>query len=313
MKKEQILGILKDIHPSAKLPTNLGMEISGNHLYINLKGKGVVANMQTDESAFEGWCIVLKAAIPQIEQVILNWEDPIYHIEKETAQKAHYMRFLMRVSNFRYAYTWFHVSDCRCGEVNEMKKILDSKELVVNYPNKGCNSKIDKEKKPEAHLERKLVSLWRKECPVTDEQLPVGLFRNGVVSKATTLTPRGASQIDLWQLDGNTMRVYELKVKGNESIGIISELMFYVCTIRNILNGYINYPNLDKAKSYRHFKDFADAVADNRIKNIVGCFTAPRLHPLMESDYIKDQIFMILNANNLGIEFEYKNISDIAE
>lgn len=289
------------------------MKISGKNLYINLKGKGVVANMQTDESAFEGWCIVLKAAIPEIEQVILNWEDPIYHIGKETTQKAHYMRFLMRVSNFRCAYTWFSVSDCRCGEVNEMKKILDSKELVVNYPNKGCNPKIDKEKKPEAYLERKLVSLWRKECPVTDEQLPVGLFRNGVVSKATTLTPRGASQIDLWQLDGNTMRVYELKVRGNESVGIISELMFYVCTIRNIVNGYINYPNLDKAKSYRHLKDFADAVADNRIKNIVGYFTAPRLHPLMESDYIKNQIFMILNANNLGIEFEYKNISDIAE
>ncbi len=50
--------------------------------------------MQTDESAFEGWCVVLKAAIPEIKQVILNWEDPIYHIDKETTQKAHYMRFI---------------------------------------------------------------------------------------------------------------------------------------------------------------------------------------------------------------------------
>lgn len=313
MQKEQILGILKNIHLSAKLPTNIGVEISGETLYITLKGKGVVANMQTDESAFEGWCIVIKAAIPEIKQVILNWEDPIYHADKETAQKAHYMRFLMRVSNFRRAYTWFGVSDCRCREVNEMKRILDSKELVVNYPPKGCNPKIDKEKKPEAYLERKLVNLWSKECPVTDEQLPVGLFRNGVVSKATTFTPRGASQIDLWQLDGNTMRVYELKVKGNESIGIISELMFYVCTIKNIVDGYINYPDLSKTESYRHVKEFADAVAEKRVQNIVGYFTAPRLHPLMESNLCKEQIFSILNANSIGVEFEYKNISDITE
>lgn len=313
MNKEQILGILKKIHLTAKLPTNIGVEISGETLYIKLKGKGVVANMQTDDSAFEGWCVVLKAAIPEIKQVILNWEDPIYHIDKETAQKAHYMRFLMRVSNFIRAYAWFGVSDGRCREVNEMKKILDSKQLVVNYPQKDCNAKIVKEKKPEAYLERKLVNLWSKDCPVTDEQLPVGLFLNGSVSKGTTFTPRGASQIDLWQLDGNTMRVYELKVKGNESIGIISELMFYVCTIRNIVDGYINYPDFGKTEPYRHVKDFADAVANNRIKNIVGCFTAPRLHPLIESNKCKEQIFKILNANSIGVEFDYKNISDIAE
>lgn len=72
--KGQILGILKDIYPSAKLPSNIDVKISGDCLFINLKGKGVVANMQTDESAFEGWCIVLKAALPEIGSVILDWD-----------------------------------------------------------------------------------------------------------------------------------------------------------------------------------------------------------------------------------------------
>lgn len=84
--------------------------------------------MQTDESAFEGWCVVLKAALPGIEHVILNWDTPAYAIGKESAQKAHYNRFLMRAANFRRAYLWFKVADNRKNE-----------------------------KKPEAVLERKLV------------------------------------------------------------------------------------------------------------------------------------------------------------
>lgn len=186
--KGQILGILKDIYPSAKFPSNIDVKISGDCLFINLKGKGVVANMQTDESAFEGWCIVLKAALPEIGSVILDWDSPAYIAGKENVQKAHYTRFLMRAANFRRAYSWFYVSDSRCHEVDELQSMLDNGDVVVNYPKKDCSKDIGKDKKPEAYLERKLVDLWRQECPVTDEQLPVGLFRNGVVSEAGTLT-----------------------------------------------------------------------------------------------------------------------------
>ena len=312
MEKEQILEIIRNIHPSAKLPSNMDVKTSGVCLFINLKGKGVIANMQTDESAFEGWCVVLKAALPGIERVILNWDTPAYTIGKENAQKAHYNRFLMRVANFRCAYSWFKVADNRKDEVDDIQSMLLSGGVVVNYPKKECGEVSDNEKKPEAVLERKLVDLWGKECPVTDEQLPVGLFTNGKVSKENTFTPRGASQIDLWQLDGSTMHVYELKVKNNEKVGIISELMFYVCTIKNIVDGNIRYPDISNAKNYRHFKDFADAVATNKIENIIGYFTAPRFHPLIESNQLNNKILAILNANTLGIEFEYKNISHLA-
>ena len=189
----------------------------------------------------------------------------------------------MRVSNFKQAYSWFNIAEDRIPEVNKMQKLLESKTIVVNFPQRDCNPVTDPNKKPEAVLERKLVELWKKTSPVTDEQLPVGLFRNGKVSKENTLTPRGASQIDLWQLDNDTMRIYELKVKGNEAIGIISELMFYVCTIKNIVDGLIKYPDVSNVKSYRHFKDFVNAVTNKDIKSVIGYFTAPRLHPLLES------------------------------
>lgn len=44
MQKEQILEIIRNIHPSAKLPSKMNVETSGDCLFINLKGKGAVAN-----------------------------------------------------------------------------------------------------------------------------------------------------------------------------------------------------------------------------------------------------------------------------
>ena len=269
--------------------------------------------MQTDESAFEGWTIVLKSALPGLNKVCLDWERPVFNASKRNAQQAHYRRFLMRVANFKQAYSWFYISKEQVAEVNNMQELIESNTIAVNFPKNECGDVAYPDKKQEAVLERKLVESWRKNCPITDEQLPVGLFRNGKVSMDNTLTPGRLSQIDLWQLDNDTMRIYELKVKGNEAIGIISELMFYVCTIKNIVDGHIKYPNVRKVKSYRHFKDFADAVANGKIKNIIGYFTAPRLHSLLESPKLKDKIIEMLNANNLGIKFEYKNISDTTE
>lgn len=311
MNKDRILHLLKKITSTAKLPSQLDFEVSGNCLYIKVSERGVVANMQYDSSAFEGWAVVIKAAIPEVESVILDWEDPKYTPEKKGAQKAHYNRFLMRVANFKRGYSWFNIAERRKEAVDTVQDLLESKTLVVNFPKKPCSTEVDKEKKPEAYLERELVKLWSKSVPVTDEQLPLGIFTSGVVCKKNTFTPGGESQIDLWQLYDKTMHIYELKVKDNDAIGIISELMFYVCTIRNIVNGLINYPDLTKAKPYRHFTDFANAVKNREINRVIGYFTAAKFHPLLESDQLKDTIKDILNKNTFGIEFEYKDISNI--
>lgn len=309
MNKEQLLNLLKKFTPSANLPSKIDFEVCGDCLIIKVSEEGVVANMQNDESAFEGWTIVIKAALPEIKRVILDWWEPKYKPEEEAKQKAHYNRFVMRAANFKKGYEWFDVADTRQMEVETMQKLLDSKTLVVNFPQNAIGPVTDKEKKPEAYLERELVKLWSKTIPITDEQLPVGLFVSGVVSKANTLTPRGASQIDLWQLYDNTMHVYELKVDRNERIGIISELMFYVCTIQHIVNGLIKYPDFTKEKPIRHYQDFARAAVNGEIQAVIGYFTAPKLHPLIES--LKNTIKEILDDNTFGIEFKYKDISTL--
>ncbi|MDE5573082.1 MAG: hypothetical protein K2I94_04925 [Muribaculaceae bacterium] len=310
MNKEQIQNTLRTIVHSAKLPKQIDFEISNNCLLMKVSETGVIANMQEDKSAFEGWAIVLKAALPEIEKVVLDWDNPKYNPENENAQKAHYNRFLMRAANFRKGYSWFDIAEERKGAVDTVQNLLDNKILVVNFPKSPCNPDVNKEQKPEAFLERKLVKLWSNSQSIIDEQLPVGLF-NSTVCIANTFTPRGASQIDLWQLKGDTMHIYELKVKGNESIGIISELMFYVCTILHIVNGVINYPDLSKEKPFRHFIDFATAVKNKKIHNVVGYFTAPKFHPLIESAQLKNIIKNILNENTFGIRFEYKDISNL--
>lgn len=307
--KDYILKELRAIVSSAKLPSRIDFEISDGCLNIKMSENGVISNMQEDKSAFEGWAIVIKAAIPEVKSVVLDWPEPMYHPQKENAQKAHYNRFLMRVANFKRGYSWFEVAEHHQLEVEEMQDLLNSKSIVVNFPKSHCREDIDREKKPEAYLERELVRKWRSSHPVTDEQLPVGLFKDNLVKKETTLTPRGASQIDLWQLYGNTMHIYELKKEGNESIGIISELMFYVCTIRNIIDGLISYPDFNKEKDFRNFMAFAIAVENKEVRNVTGYFTAPKLHPLIESLQLKSTIKRLLNDNMLDISFDYKNIS----
>lgn len=311
MDKNKILFLLKKITSSAKLPSNLDFEVSDDCLFIKMSERGVIANMQDDSSAFEGWAVVIKAALPNIKKVILDWDDPNYKLEKENVQKAHYNRFLMRVANFKRGYTWFDISQRRKVAVSTVQELLNSKTLVVNFPKTPCSQNVDNSKKPEAYLERQLVKQWSNTTSVTDEQLPVGLFRDGVVCKANTFTPRGASQIDLWQLKNSTMHIYELKVSGNESIGIISELMFYVCTIQNIVDGLISYPDFSKEKNFRHFKQFAMAVKNHEVDRVCGYLTADKFHPLIESHQLKENIKSILNDNTLGVSFEYKDISNI--
>lgn len=303
MNKSQILKSLRTLVPSAKLPSEIDFNVKGETLYLKINGKGVVKNMQNDSSAFEGWIVTIKAAIQDIASVVLDWEEPRY---ENNAQKAHYNRFLMRVAGFKRGYSWFDVAQKRRSEVDDMAKLVDGRTLVVNYPKQECGKVSNPERNTEAVLERELVERWSRDGIIVDEQLPVGLFRNGKVAEANALTPRHASKIDLWMLDNDTIRIYELKARGNESVGIVSELMFYICTVKYMADGSIAYPDITEAKDHRHFKELADAIADKRIKHIIGYFTAPGFHPLIETK--NRSILEILNDNRLGIGFDFKYI-----
>ena len=62
------------------------------------------------------------------------------------------------------------------------------------------------------------------ENAIVGRQLPVGLFE-GTKAKAHMVFTGGTSAADFWAVDGDTIKVYELKSK-NPMVGIITEIFF---------------------------------------------------------------------------------------
>lgn len=306
--KDSILKRLKRVYPGAGLPSEIDFRIKDNALFLNISGKGVLENMQCDGAAFESWAICIKAAIPEISNVVMSWNEPKYSktTETERRQRRHYSRFLMRVVSFLASYSWFSILSEHNEEVNRVKVLLESRCLLMNYPKSESKAVVDENKKSEAFLERQLVKNLRENVPLTDHQLPVGLFVDDIKT-VNTFTPRGASQIDIWQVEDVTLRVFELKVLGNEKVGIISELMFYANTMYYMKEGIITYPeSIVKAKNYRCIRDIHKLIEEGLIHKIEAVFMVSKLHPLFEA--IEKAIIEILNDNRFLIRYSVKTM-----
>ena len=283
------------------LPRDIDFCIVNDTLYLTVNSQGTMVNMQHDGSAFEGWSICMKAAFPEVNNVVLSWEPP--HIkEVSNQQEQHYNRFVMRVASFLANYSWLSIDDKLCKEVEYVRSLLENKRLRVNYPKKQSKEKVDKEKKPEAHLEREIVERLREHVSLTDHQLPVGLFVDEVA-----FTPGRASQIDIWQVEDTTLRVFELKVSSNKKVGILSELMFYANTMYYLKEGLISYPDdVAKAKDFRHFKALHQLIESGRIDKIDAVFMVQKLHPLL--DAYRNEILKILSNNKFSIQYYIREI-----
>ena len=97
-----------------KLPKYISFFITDNTLTIDIREQECVNasgcdeslnatcnNMQTDNAAFEGWAVCLKAWLLECENVRLKWDIP-------TERNKHYNRFLYRVLRFSEAFpSWF--------------------------------------------------------------------------------------------------------------------------------------------------------------------------------------------------------------
>lgn len=314
MNKEEILNKIKErtSNNSIKFPSLIDFSIVGNRMMIRINGKGVIANMQTDGSAFEGWAICLKSVMSDyVKEVVLAWDSPIYSQKDLKKQEKHYNRFVFRAMMFEEVYNWLSVSIENRSEINRLKMIIPL--LVVNYPKSESKEKVSvdgKVYKGEAILERQLVSAMRKTIPISDHQLPVGLFKQTVLTD-NTFTPRGASQIDIWQLDHDILRIFELKDKDNNSVGIISELMFYVHVMCLLIKGIIKFPDslMNEKKNYRHINDLYSAINAGEVKNMEAVFLNYEFHPLIECK--KDDILRILNEGMCKnqVSFSYQFVS----
>ena len=197
MDKNDILKALKNKVYYAELPSKMDVCLNNNTLHIIIDADGVLQNMQNDASAFEGWVFCIKSFFPNITNVIIDWEEPVLSLEEKVQanQRKHFNRFLLRVVWFVENYSWATVAKSKKETIEMFGRRISQLTLLGN----------------------------------ANHQLPMGLF-DGTVSKATAITPGGASQADLWRIDHDKFYVYELKDcinSDNTHVGIITELMFY--------------------------------------------------------------------------------------
>lgn len=264
---------------SVRLPSTTTMRFSGEKgaITISLSDVAVVANMQSNGSAFEVWSLALRVWC-DAERVILQWATP------EHEQSPHYQRFLYRVERFRELFPqWFQVA--------HPERLLSAKAFSggkLSFNVAGLKRKESSAIRGEACLERELAdsAAFREYFRLSKvcRQHPVGLF-DGIVKRSNLVFTGGKSAIDLIGTGSNTLSVFELKDRGNIPSGMISELFFYANVIRDATGEKPRflYPKQDDLN--------ADAITSldlqdcNRIEAIL---LAEEFHPLVGAKRVID-------------------------
>jgi hypothetical protein len=286
------------------LPNSDEFRLSGTkeQLRLSLTAKAVVCNMQDDVAAFEGWLLALRAwnCITRAE---LHWDIP------EHIDDGHYQRFLYRVTWFEKLFpSWFSVApECRAYlDESKVKGIL-----IVNSPGDTPTKTPDK-KSREAKLEKHLADQgWLANTfalAKVGRQFPVGLFRNKVSSESEyRVFTGGKSAIDLIGIEAepNRLWVFELKAEKNSTMGMVSELLFYVSFMLNVVkNDFRHEEGKPRIDGRLHRADL------DGIKMIRGCFLAPVFHPLLDDNRVVDLLNKAYWPAGIAVDFRMEKLPD---
>ena len=294
MDKEKIKEII-----GSNLPYGIGLSFSDDTLEIVLNRKSVFGNMQEDPSAFEGWILCVKSALEnkgyQVKKVNIKFRDSF---QMGDSQKE--KQFCYRLFKCSRNYGWKIPEDTTI-----MANVSSLDGAVLTCPKNDAAS-IEVAQNAEARLERIYIEAQKKKGKVINQQLPIGLFKDKVADvNRLTIT----SFLDLWEVEKETMKIYELKAKGNNKIGIISELLYYTNMMSDILNGCFCFePN---SKDYRGVETLKKSIG--KIKHLEGVFLTDTLHPLISENKKKlaDAMAFVSGAVNVSFTFE-KNTDDIS-
>ncbi len=289
MEKKEILKLLQRNNKRFRLPKEIDFLIFDGTLSVMMSAKGIMENMQKNGSAFEGWAICLKAWIPGINNVIICCKEK----EKIDAKNEHYQRFIYRLWKFTEIYDWATTKDF-IDEIEQFKKL----NLVVNSPLKEATKKAIH---TEAIKEREYCDREKIHFDAMDHQLPVHLFKDKVSGQeGYSVTP--SSFLDIWSIKGKTLYIYELKVETNKMVGIISELMYYVNVMSDIMQHKII---IQESTEFRSFDKLHKMYQDGTCNMINGIFLADKLHTLIENN--KEVIMGIINDGKFNIKTKYEH------
>lgn len=276
-------------------------ECNGREVVLN----ATCNNMQSDNAAFEGWAICLKAWLPEhIERVCLKWDSPNDKFMTPN-NKQHYNRFLYRALRFSQQYSWFSIDVNNKWEVESFKEELYS--LQNNCYSKEPDLKGNLEKLSETSVEYLLANNLSDQMKayfdldIIDRQFPVGVKRQG-----KQFFTGGMSAIDLWGMKDDILSIIELKYNGgetkNKKVGIISELFMYSNIMRDIISGIIVQPEATPKKNEETFY-----LRHQSFHTLKAFMFSDEYHPLVDNEKVFEILNRYSHSNDVAVIYKKKS------
>lgn len=270
-------------------------------------------NMQDNSACFEAWCLIIKAQTSnpglKIELDVDGITVASYPSGKPV--NGHLGRFLYRILKFSEQYKqWFELSPALEEIKKNFKNYLDTNKFETNAPLNEAETDLDKllNKGLERYVEQLLVDTGSyktkilklsSESAIVGRQLPVGLFV-GTKAKEHVVFTGGTSAADFWAVDGDTVKVYELKSK-NPMVGIITEIFFYSNYVCDVFIEKGNKMNPNKPKKY--YRNY-DKIKGKKVQGIM-LSNSDGWHASLKDVASRNQIIDIMNDNSIEKKIQY--------
>ena len=270
-------------------------------------------NMQDNSACFEAWCLIIKAQTSnpglKIELDVDGITVASYPSGKPV--NGHLGRFLYRILKFSEQYKqWFELSPALEEIKKNFKNYLDTNKFETNAPLNEAETDLDKllNKGLERYVEQLLVDTGSYKTKIlklssasaiVGRQLPVGLFV-GTRAKEHVVFTGGTSAADFWAVDGDTVKVYELKSK-NPMVGIITEIFFYSNYVCDVFIEKGNKMNPNKPKKY--YRNY-DKIKGKKVQGIM-LSNSDGWHASLKDVASRNQIIDIMNDNSIEKKIQY--------
>jgi len=270
-------------------------------------------NMQDTRACFEAWCLIIKAKTsnPDLEIELDVKNITVADYDGKLPKNGHLGRFLYRILKFSEQYGWFKLSTALGKIKDKFQNYLDTKSFETNAPSNEAEDDPDKllNKGLESYVERLLVDpssdnktkilKLSSASAIVGRQLPVGLYE-GAKAKYNGVFTGGTSAADFWAVDGDIIKVYELKSK-NPMVGIITEIFFYSNYVYDIFieKGNHMVPYTPK-KYYRNY----DKIKGKKVQGIM-LSDSDGWHASLKEKASRELIVDIMNKNDTDGKIQY--------
>ena len=262
--------------------------------------------MQTNGSAFEAWALALHVWLKT--RIRLEWDIP-KNLSPRSEGELHYQRFLYRMWRFHDLFGrsehpggWLNVPDIdEAGHCRAFKFVPS----YINVPGERSKPLVTATSKREARAEAAFLDFFRQvgapfNLTESERQIPVGLFEKKVPTGREAIFTGRKSAIDLMGVREDEVSVFELKAGANQSLGKLSELLFYVHLLRDAVGPGARFKFAGTGQPY-HIERWLEGCKSMKAILLVE---NDYFHPLLRHHAIKPMLDAALSSPAFPVIFE---------